>query len=60
MAEQLKYNNGGTVQIFRRNIAKRDKIDTNNTQLYDRSLYKLGRGTSIKSGDVKLGRGQLF
>jgi hypothetical protein len=35
-------------------IVERGKIDTLNTQIYDRSLYWLGTGISIKSGRVKL------
>jgi hypothetical protein len=35
-------------------IIERDKIDTPNTQIHDRSLSCLGTGTSIKSGRVKL------
>jgi hypothetical protein len=29
------------------------KIDTPNTHMYDRSLSRLGTGTSLKSGSVK-------
>jgi hypothetical protein len=31
---------------------ERVKIDTPNTQIYDRYLYRLETGTSIKSGGV--------
>ena len=33
---------------------KRGKIDTSNTEIHDRSLPRLGTGTSINSGGVKL------
>ena len=33
---------------------EKDKIDTSNTQIHDRSLSWLGTGTSVKSGGVKL------
>ena len=45
----------GTVQKVNRKIVERDKIDTPNTQIHDRSFFWLGTGTSIKkSGRVKL------
>jgi hypothetical protein len=44
----------GTVPKSNRKIVERDKIDTSNTQMHDRSFHLLGTGTSIKSGVVKL------
>jgi len=44
----------GTVPKSNRKIVERGKIDTLNTQIYDRSLYWLGTGISIKSGRVKI------
>jgi len=44
----------GTVPKFKNNIEERDKIDTTNTQIHDRSLSWLGTDTSIKTGEVKL------
>ena len=44
----------GTVLISNRKIVVRDKIDTTNTQIHDRSLSRAGIGTSIKRGGVKL------
>jgi hypothetical protein len=35
-------------------IVERDRIDTANTQIHDRSLSWLGTGMSIKTGRVKL------
>ena len=35
-------------------IVERGKIDTSNTQIYDRSLSWMCIGTSIKGGRVKL------
>ena len=37
-----------------RKIVDRDKIDTPNIQIHDRSLSWISTGTSIKSGGVKL------
>jgi hypothetical protein len=37
----------GIVQKLNGKIIERDKIDTPNTQIYDRSLSWLGTGTSI-------------
>jgi len=34
-------------------IAARGNIDTPNTQIHDRPLSRLDRGTPIKSGEVK-------
>jgi len=44
----------GTIPKFNIKIVQRGKIDTPNTQIHDRSLPWLGRGTSIKSGGAKL------
>ena len=35
-------------------IVERRKVDTPNTQIHDSSLYWLGTGTSLKSGEAKL------
>jgi hypothetical protein len=37
---------------FRRKTVERGKIDTTNTQLYHRSLFLLGTGTSIKAAGL--------
>jgi hypothetical protein len=49
-----KKNVIGTVPKFKNNIEERDKIDTTNTQIHDRSLSWLGTDTSIKRGEVNL------
>ena len=60
-ANKSKNKNKNTIVILSENfqnpiakIIERDKIDTPNTQIHDRSLSCLGTGTSIKSGRVKL------
>jgi hypothetical protein len=35
-------------------VIERDKIDTSNKQIHERSLSWLSIGTSIKSGSIKL------
>ena len=49
-----KYHTVETVLKPNIKIVERDKLDTSNTQIHDRSLSWLGTGTSIKSGGVKL------
>jgi hypothetical protein len=49
-----KYHNVGTVLIFNRKIVERGKIDILNTEIYDRCLSLLGKGTSIRSGGDEL------
>ena len=51
---RTKCHTVGTVPKFKNNIVERDKIDTTNTQIHDRSLSWLDTDTSIKTGEVKL------
>jgi len=48
------YHTFATIQKANIKIVERDKIDTSNTEIHDRSLFWLRTGTSIKSGGVKL------
>jgi len=48
------YHTVRTVPNSSRKFVDRNKIDSRNTQIYDRSLSWLDTGTSIKSGGVKL------
>ena len=43
-----KYHTVGIFPKSNRKIVERDKIDTNNTQMHDRSFSWLGTGTSLK------------
>jgi hypothetical protein len=49
-----KYHTVGTIPNFDRRIVEKIKFDNLNTQIHDRSLSRLGTGTSIKSGGIKL------
>ena len=42
-----KYHTLRTVPILNRQIVENIKIDTTNTEIHDRSLLRLGTGTSI-------------
>ena len=46
--EHRKYHIFGTVPKFNRKIAERGNIDALSAQIHDRSLFKLGAGTSRK------------
>ena len=46
--ENRKYHIFGTVPKFNRKIAERGNIDALSAQIHDRSLLKLGTGTSRK------------
>jgi hypothetical protein len=55
MADKTKYkrcDTAGTIPKSNRKIVERDKIDTSNTQVHDRSLSWCGTGTLINSGGV--------
>ena len=55
MADKTKYkrcHTAGTIPKSNRKIVERDKIDTSNTQVHDRSLSWCGTGTLINSGGV--------
>jgi hypothetical protein len=49
-----KFHAIGTIPSSNNRIVERNKIDTTNTQIHNRSLSWLGTGTAIKSGGVKL------
>ena len=49
-----KYHTVETAPKCNGKIVDRGKIDTPNTHIHDSSLSCLGKGTSIKSGRVKL------
>jgi hypothetical protein len=49
-----KYHAIGTIPTSNNRIVERNKIDTTNTQIHNRSHSWLGTGTAIKSGGGKL------
>jgi hypothetical protein len=51
--DSISWQNG-LITITTIKIVERDRIDTANTQIHDRSLSWLGTGMSIKTGRVKL------
>jgi len=51
---KTKYHTVGTFPKPNRKRVERSNIDTSNTQKHDRSLSRIGTGTSNKSGRVKL------
>jgi len=54
--KNTKYHIAGTGSKNSSKIVESDKFETTNTQIHGRSLSKLGTGTSIKNGGVKLVR----
>ena len=52
--ENEKYHTVGTVSKLTTEKVKRGKFDTQNTQIHERSYSCLEKGTSIKSGGIKL------
>jgi hypothetical protein len=44
----------GTIPRSNRKMVEKGKIDTHNIHIHDFSLCRLGTGTSIKYGGVKL------
>ena len=48
------YDTVGIVLKFNRKMVEKGNIDTHNTQMHDRSLSWVGRGTEINSGGVRL------
>ena len=50
----LKYHTVGTVPKSNKKIVERGNVDTSYTDIRNRSLSRLGIGTSINNGGVKL------